>query len=542
MHLTNQNKDCEIKVTSAGQLKPASTYQTLNTARAEIRLLCIQPALLPTQPICCSLSVTSFDVDDTDDQRLDYEALSYVWGKDYQDTPIYVDDQPRTVTVNLYQALKHLRHSHQAKIVWIDALCIDQGNLVERTHQVPLMRRIYAGATKTILWLGPDIREEYSLAMDYLECLGSDETLHFIPGLGPYAEVEGKSILSPAVLDAVELFFRDPWWSRVWTVQEWLKSQHAVFQHGHRQIDNRAVRRAILHYSIHVANASCCKEFLNSPESRRVLSFIQPLVRTDGADKTRSLVYILSHFRNTRNATDPRDKIYGMLGLACDRYEHAITVDYTQPIEMVLENATFQIIKATCWLEILSHVGIGGENIGIETEVVHNATAEETGLQLDLPSFVPNYTSIYEDKAFSSRMARLRVLRLYKACRDVWAVDIASAPGSLRLKGIFVDEVLDICEPSIPSGPVPSAVGSHFDFDPVTYLQELLSMLGLHNSNKTEISRFQDVDIWLALTASIHMLLESKESKTPTWYRLTPDGTEILELTKKIKGVDSRRK
>jgi hypothetical protein len=41
------------------------------------------------------------------------------------------------------------------KWLWIDALCIDQSDAQERTHQVEIMSEIFGRADSVISWLGP---------------------------------------------------------------------------------------------------------------------------------------------------------------------------------------------------------------------------------------------------------------------------------------------------------------------------------------------------------------------------------------------------
>jgi hypothetical protein len=88
----------------------------------------------------------------------DYVALSYTWGDASVTREIFVDDIPVSVTVNLYAALLQLRdHSRvrQGFRIWVDALCINQADLVERAVQVARMKEIYERAWHVVVWLGP---------------------------------------------------------------------------------------------------------------------------------------------------------------------------------------------------------------------------------------------------------------------------------------------------------------------------------------------------------------------------------------------------
>lgn len=84
-----------------------------------------------------------------------YEALSYAWGDPNVTLPITVDGRTLHVTTNLDIALRHLRWPRQPRILWIDAIVINQEDLKERAHQVSLMAHIYSKAASVRVWLGP---------------------------------------------------------------------------------------------------------------------------------------------------------------------------------------------------------------------------------------------------------------------------------------------------------------------------------------------------------------------------------------------------
>jgi hypothetical protein len=125
-----------------------SIYSDLCRDLKHIRVLHIQPGL-PTDPLRCHLQIISIGKD-----HVPFDALSYVWGKEYHPTTIQLCGEPHRVTVNLYSALKSLRKIDNAYIIWIDALCINQTDLDERSYQVGLMQEIYCNAESVVAWLG----------------------------------------------------------------------------------------------------------------------------------------------------------------------------------------------------------------------------------------------------------------------------------------------------------------------------------------------------------------------------------------------------
>lgn len=61
-------------------------------------------------------------------EGIPYEALSYVWGNRQSADMIWLDGYPFEVTENLYEALMHLRRPNEDRVLWIDAICIDQSH------------------------------------------------------------------------------------------------------------------------------------------------------------------------------------------------------------------------------------------------------------------------------------------------------------------------------------------------------------------------------------------------------------------------------
>lgn len=113
----------------------------------------LQPRDASSDGIHCSLSIINLD-EDSGYQYI-YEALSYEWGI-VTDTSflISIDGTKVSVRENLWWALWYLRHPSETRLLWVDALCIDQENGEERNHQVSQMGQVYSKASRVIAWLG----------------------------------------------------------------------------------------------------------------------------------------------------------------------------------------------------------------------------------------------------------------------------------------------------------------------------------------------------------------------------------------------------
>lgn len=114
----------------------------------QIRLLRLQPG---TEDIHFTLESANLS------EALDYEAISYCWGDPADTRTVYCDGLPLQVTNSLFTALKRLRLREQTRVLWADAVCIDQRNTPEKNEQVKLMSRIYAGPKRVLIWLGEDM-------------------------------------------------------------------------------------------------------------------------------------------------------------------------------------------------------------------------------------------------------------------------------------------------------------------------------------------------------------------------------------------------
>jgi hypothetical protein len=98
----------------------------------------------------------------------DYEAVSYLCGDQTEKVQILLNEKIVSVPIDAACALRGLRHQDRVRILWIDALCIDQGNHTERAHQVLQLAKVYACATRTLVWLGD---EDETLTESFSACL-----------------------------------------------------------------------------------------------------------------------------------------------------------------------------------------------------------------------------------------------------------------------------------------------------------------------------------------------------------------------------------
>jgi hypothetical protein len=130
-------------------------YSPLSPGADNIRLLRLMPSANGStdgSDVQCDLF--EYSLQDLGKRTHPYEALSYTWGGEEKPYSITIGEQNLNVTSNLYRALLHLRHRSLDRIIWVDAICIDQKTKEEQGQQVQLMAMIYSKAHRVLVWLG----------------------------------------------------------------------------------------------------------------------------------------------------------------------------------------------------------------------------------------------------------------------------------------------------------------------------------------------------------------------------------------------------
>ncbi|KAJ4363410.1 hypothetical protein N0V83_009703 [Neocucurbitaria cava] len=307
----------------------------------DIRVLDLQPGSR-NDDLKCDIRTVSLDA------KPDFETLSYVWGQAPARDSIEVSHQRMLITPNLYSALRRLRYEDKRRTVWIDQLCINQWDAEDKANQVSLMRDIYRVCSHCVMWLGeiPDSTHgfdhedaeavfefiRYVAEMD-LEQPSDDNTTTTTTAPAPpssdhhhHLDDEDLPTLfqnTPSGTTARKAFaafamYGNPWWRRIWTIQEAILPHTASFHWGPLSI----ARSSIILAAQRLKNGS-----------RGFLAAFSPLFqarRRQHDELLRWLLYpvhgilhswngevpldLFMRWRH-RQATDARDKVYALLGL-----------------------------------------------------------------------------------------------------------------------------------------------------------------------------------------------------------------------------------
>ncbi|KAI1119734.1 hypothetical protein F5Y10DRAFT_259718 [Nemania abortiva] len=310
-----------------------------------------------------------------------YIALSYAWGPVEDQRKILINGVELDVRPNLYAALLELRKSHWVSRgirIWIDALCINQDDLAERAQQVTIMRSIYASAWQVVVWLGPSI-ESTLLAYTALAWLArairsGDKLKEFAAeyGIPTIVYDQAPVILDPyllpwkdAVFDALRSFFACDYWHRLWILQELAMSKvdapvlwgsyamplreiwvacEAISDGEGTLLENMATKGDdIDHHSSTITLDRRLEERHSTPGQQwRHLIRIKHLRENHG----RSVEFALPSFELARQAqaTDNRDKVYGILGIPGVQQLVTMTPNYEVDLTKVYIEFTRKII------------------------------------------------------------------------------------------------------------------------------------------------------------------------------------------------------
>lgn len=261
---------------------------------------------------------------DEGDKLLPYEALSYVWGSREDMREITVNGEPTKVTKNLYEALVAVRVPWSSRSLWVDAICINQEDMEERSNQVAMMASVYRHASRVLIWLGHDDPEYVDPAFTYL-CqrankiyLGFGWTRKlFIKRLASYVsrrkEIPASELQlddvrpTPAQYEAFSVFLRQPWFYRLWVVQEASLCKYATFYWHESSIDLAFVMVALDQWKED-------SELVEPPRGLDNIVTIKSNRKFEYKGASKPFAKMLYEVREF-DCYDPRDRVYGLLGM-----------------------------------------------------------------------------------------------------------------------------------------------------------------------------------------------------------------------------------
>lgn len=315
-------------------------------------------------------------VNPNDSSPQQYEALSYVWGHTTSPGVVFMGPDRRTIPItgNLDIAIRHLRYTDRARVLWIDALCIDQQNIEERGRQVAYMTHIYWSTPRVVVWLGPEA-DDSTRAMEIANSVGARIHVNWFTmsmtgitdedeeawGEGrnavdmPFSEQDWTAIHTPA---------ERSWFERIWIRQEIFRSQdEAVVTCGKSSVSLEPFRRGLWRLTW---------EFPQKKGSIVVGCCLRPI--------DYSLFWLKDSIQGAL-CTDPRDYIYGLMGMLKEQEDMGIIPDYSKSTATVYREVTLRYIEVYHDLQILE--------IWHSDESVDESASP---FEIEVPTWVPNWS------------------------------------------------------------------------------------------------------------------------------------------------------
>ncbi|MCJ1356463.1 MAG: hypothetical protein MMC33_006458 [Icmadophila ericetorum] len=383
------------------------------------RHILLLPALDEDTPIECQMKTIPFAEPTTlmeghsEPLNPQYEALSYTWGDALLVHRIQCDGKALEVRNNLFMALRRLRQPNTTRRLWIDAVCIDQGNEDERNNQVAQMAKIYRGATQVVIWTGEDsTSQDGFLTMSFIQQAARiyengqlrskieslikelDLLCRQVFGTSPErydGRPKGSEFLTwfpddPAEPEQLQTFLSRPWFSRRWVIQEMFNARKGILMCGKHVADWDTFSA----YLCDFFQIRIWQDVKNRRQSEAISNAWQLLLLRQMREHRRGLSFLnLMEMFHDFGCTDERDRIWALLSVSL---HETSTSDELLPDYRLNVEETF--------LAFAKHmVTIGKVNWLLDSASKRHEGSEQWRRNFLLPSWVPDWR-------FSTRIDR----------------------------------------------------------------------------------------------------------------------------------------
>ncbi|KAG0649375.1 Heterokaryon incompatibility protein [Hyphodiscus hymeniophilus] len=292
-------------------------------------------------------------------------SFSYAWGSVQKPCQMLLNGQILNITETVHDIFQSRITADIDTRVWIDAICINQEDLVEKAAQVGLMGEIYSNAESTRVWLGL-ADPNTNLAIQFTKTLfsilpelkiGEPERLNHYYTIYPDGCPEWQALAH---------LLNRPWFTRTWVIQEVALATYADIVCGDAVLTWDVLETVMVGLNdlgfdglVYTTTATDSTEpvlMKGAPghDALLGLAFLRTLVK---AGKPRPILRVMATFQDSLT-TEPNDKIYAVLGLATDVDYPVFYPDYTKSPEALFKDITMSLIKRDANLDSLRYAGL----------------------------------------------------------------------------------------------------------------------------------------------------------------------------------------
>lgn len=445
----------------------------------QIRVVELQPGQWDDR-IDCRLTVTSLEV------KPEFEALSYVWGSTIDSEPIVLNGHEIKVSASLTSALRHVRSTEQPRVMWADAISINQNSIQERNEQVALMKDIYLQCGRVLVWLGDvpggevqagerDVRcvwltdrqnridsdvvaheEDMARTAAYERALKTHYSLplalrytkpiDFV--MGAYCLInllaQNKHVTSKEIpifsesrgrgkiIKALNNIMKAAWWDRQWVVQELVLPQEVILYCGKYAAPWGMFAQAAKTYDLHRRLPCCASHHAEIPRDER--AYMEEFARkVNDLDDLRQIWRQTSESRNTDETS--------LLGLLWKFRNRKSTDDRDKVFALLSLTKNWgkqsQISAEYHWTPEMTYRTVVEKLIAVDESLRVLMSHTEKKRLKTLPSWVPDWT--YSPRKYE--LERLQRIPLYNASNGVKPSVRFLGDKFLALNGVFCGEV-----------------------------------------------------------------------------------------------------
>ncbi|KNG44767.1 ob-fold nucleic acid binding domain [Stemphylium lycopersici] len=389
-----------------------------------IRVLDLAPGSWD-EPVHCSLRTVRLNA-----ENLLYEAISYAWGDHTDRKTIVCNDSVFSTTRSLFEALQRFRRIDTIRTLWADAICINQDDTGERTSQVQLMSLIYSKASCVLIWLQHEeddvVRSSLNSICRFIrrsEPLESENLFYRWHGfaLTSFEDIDTfDTHFYP--FDALYSICSAAWFRRGWILQEFALSCSACIYWGHAEFDPAWLFSTILKIDAVEYPYQCLDIFY-----RCVM--IGSLKMSEHGLRQKLSFFCLLWATRKFTFSDPKDRIYGLLGLS--------TLECDPGSGLTFETPDYSISTRECYRRIAAKILLELKDPRVLCTVRHDASLRE-----NWPSWVPDWSRMDSTcfpcfESFLTEDKDNRRMDLVDISRELYGVH-----DCIRISGFRIDNIL----------------------------------------------------------------------------------------------------